>query len=168
MALTLIYLIFRQILTWLTLLLTDLDDRISTVRFLIRDRDAKFTAAFEGVFASERIRILRSAPRAPRANAFAERWVGTLRRELLDRMLVINRQQLQTTLTEYVDHYNTHRPHRSLGQAAPLKPLPTTPLGDNFRVLRGHRLGGLIHEYSQVARRDPNYRHPQGGRVDAP
>jgi transposase InsO family protein len=132
-------------------LLMDLDDRISTVKFPIRDRDTKFTHAFDAVFASESIRVLRSPPQAPRANAFAERWISTLRRELLDHMLITNQHQLQTVLAEYVDHYNTHRPHRSLRQAAPLKPLPTAAADDNIRILRRDRLGGLIHEYSQAA-----------------
>jgi transposase InsO family protein len=99
---------------------------------------------------SEGTRILLSPPRAPRANAYAERWVGSLRRELLDRMLM-NRRQLQAALTEYVDHFNSHRPHRSLGQAAPLRPLPADTAGDNIRVLRRDRLGGLIHEYAHAA-----------------
>ncbi|MFC6019883.1 integrase core domain-containing protein [Plantactinospora solaniradicis] len=132
-------------------LLMDLDDRIPTVKFLIRDRDSKFTQTFDAVFAGEDIQVLRTPPQAPRANAFAERWIGTLRRELLGRMLIINQRQLQAALTEYVDHYNTHRPHRSLGQAAPLKPLPTTTPADNIHTLRRDRLGGLIHEYSQAA-----------------
>jgi putative transposase len=94
------------------------------VKYLIRDRDTKFTQAFDAVFASEGVRILLTPPQAPHANAYAERWVGTLRRELLDRMLILNQRQLHVALTEFVDHYNTHRPHRSLGQAAPLRPLP--------------------------------------------
>jgi transposase InsO family protein len=132
-------------------LLVDLADRASTLRFLIRDRDAKFTGAFDAVFAGEGIRILLTPPQAPRANALAERWVGTLRRELLDRTLILNQRQLQTVLAEYVDHYNTHRPHRSLDQAAPQQPLPAAAPHDNIRVLRQDRLGGLIHEYAQAA-----------------
>jgi putative transposase len=120
-------------------------------RFLIRDRDAKFTDGFDAVFGSEGIRILRTPVLAPRANAFAERWVGTVRRELLDRMLVLGRQQLETVLSGYVAHYNDHRPHRALGQAAPLTAIPLgAPTGD-VRVVRVDRVGGLIHEYAQVA-----------------
>ncbi len=132
-------------------LLMNLDDRISTVKFLIRDRDTKFTQAFDAVFASEGIRILLTPPQAPRANAYAERWVGTLQRELLDRMLILNQRQLHVALSEYVDHYNTHRPHRSLGQAAPLRPLPTLAPDDHIRIHRRDRLAGLIHEYAQAA-----------------
>jgi transposase InsO family protein len=129
----------------------ELADQATTVNFLIRDRDTKFSGMFDAVFASDGIRILLAPPQAPRANAHAERWVGTLRRELLDRMLILNQRQLQAALTEYVDHYNTHRPHRSLDQAAPLRPLPADTPSDNIRVLRRDRLGGLIHEYAQAA-----------------
>src|SRR6266567_349165 len=86
----------------------DLAERIGQVSFLIRDRDAKFTDSFDVVFGSEGIRILRTPVRAPRANAFAERWVGTVRRELLDRMLIVGRRHLETVLTGYVVHYLRH------------------------------------------------------------
>jgi transposase InsO family protein len=132
-------------------LLMELGDRASQFKFLIRDRDAKFTAAFDAVFAADGVRILRTPVRAPRANSYAERWVGTLRRELLDRMLIISRGQLESALSEYLDHYNSHRPHRSLNQAAPLKALPSAAHDDNVRVLRRDRLGGLIREYAQAA-----------------
>ena len=101
-------------------LLMGLEDRVGPFRWLIRDRDAKFTAAFDAVFAAEGIRVLRTPVRAPRANAYAERWVGTVRRELLDRMLIVGCRQLRWVLAEYADHYNGHRPHRALGQAPPL------------------------------------------------
>ena len=126
-------------------------DDIGRFRFLIHDRDAKFTAAFDAVFAAEGIAVLVTPVRAPRANAYAERWVGTVRRELLDRMLIFRCRQLQLVLTEYADHYNVHRPHRALGQASPLgpdEPAVVVPVG---RVVRRDRLGGLIHEYAQVA-----------------
>jgi putative transposase len=129
----------------------DLDDRAAQFRFLIRDRDSKFTDVFDAVFASEAMRILRTPVRAPRANAIAERWIGTVRRELLDRMLILNRRQLEAVLAEYVAHFNTHRPHRTLNQAAPLQPLPPPASPSQLRVRRQDRLGGLIHEYSQVA-----------------
>ena len=90
------------------------------VRFLIRDRDTRFTAGFDAVFAAEGIEVLRTSVRAPRANADAERWVGTVRREVLDRMLIFGCRQLVSVLAEYADHYNEHRPHRALGQAPPL------------------------------------------------
>jgi transposase InsO family protein len=88
---------------------------------------------------------------APRANAFAERWVGTVRRELLDRMLIIGRRHLETVLSDYVVHYNQHRPHRSLGQMPPLGAVASPASVAGARVVRLDRLGGLIHEYAQVA-----------------
>jgi putative transposase len=132
-------------------LLMGLEDRVGQFRWLIRDRDAKFTAAFDAVFAAEGIRVLRTPVRAPRANAYAERWVGTVRRELLDRMLILGCRQLRWVLAEYVDHYNGHRPHRALGQAPPLEPSVPVLLAPSGRVVRRDRLGGLIHEYAQVA-----------------
>ena len=132
-------------------LLMDLADRIEQLRFLVRDRDAKFTDTFDAIFASEGIRILRTPMRAPRANAFAERWVGTVRRELLDRMLLLGRRHLEIALLGYVAHYNQHRPHRALGQAPPQGAVPPPAPAANVRVLRVDRLGGLIHEYIQVA-----------------
>ncbi len=124
------------------------------VKFLIRDRDARFAASFDEVFRSEGIRILRTPIRAPRANAFAERFVGTVRRECLDRVLIFGRRHLEAVVHEYVEHYNSHRPHRSLGQlppqpkvAAPAKPKKVDP----SQLERTDRLGGLIHEYRLVA-----------------
>ncbi|MDQ3886517.1 MAG: transposase [Actinomycetota bacterium] len=101
------------------------------------------------MFASEGIGILYTPVRAPRANAIAERWISTVRGELLDRILILHRRHLEHSLAEYAVHCNEHRPHRALHQAAPLKPLsqPTSP--PDLR-LRRHRLGGLIHEYAQV------------------
>ena len=89
--------------------------------------------------------------RAPRANAYAERWVGTVRRELLDRMLILGCRQLRSVLAEYVDHYNGHRPHRALGLTPPLGPGESAVAVPAGRVVRRDRLGGLIHEYAQVA-----------------
>jgi transposase len=132
-------------------LLMDLDDRLAGFAFLIRDRDSKFTGVFDAVFASEGIRILRTPVRAPRANAIAERWIGTVRREILDRMLIVNRRHLETVLAEYVAHCNDHRPHRALQHAAPLRPLPPPSSQPDLHIRRHDRLGGLIHEYTQVA-----------------
>ena len=123
-------------------------------KFLIRDRDTKFSTSFDEVFRTEGVRIIRTPLQSPRANAFAERFVGTVRRECLDRMLVFHRRQLETVLSEFVDHYNEHRPHRSLGQQAPLtvgkKPLRIS-YPDPGQLRRSDKLGGLIHEYRLVA-----------------
>jgi transposase InsO family protein len=128
-----------------------LEDRVGQFRFLVRDRDTKFTVVFDAVFAAEGIQVLRTPVRAPRANAYAERWVGTVRRELLDRMLVFGRRHLVSVLAAYADHYNVHRPHRALGQAPPLGPVDPPVILSAGRVVRRDRLGGLIHEYAQVA-----------------
>ena len=122
-------------------------------RFLIHDRDAKFTGGFDEVFRSEGLEIVKTPIRAPRANAYAERFVGTVRRECLDWILVVGRSQLERILEIYVEHYNGHRPHRGLGLMAP-QPGPTPRLvasPESGRVRRRDRLGGLIHEYSAAA-----------------
>jgi putative transposase len=125
---------------------------VSGFRFLVRDRDTKLTPAFDTVFAAEGIRVLRTPVKAPKANAYAERWVGTVRREALDRMLILGRQQLVSVLAEYADHYNVHRPHRALGRAPPLgRGEAAAVAGSAGRVVQRDRLGGLIHEYAQVA-----------------
>ena len=132
-------------------LLMNLGDHADGLKFLIRDRDTKFTAAFDAVFTAIGVRIIKSPVRAPRANAIAERWVGSARRECLDRMLITGERHLRLVLDEYADHYNSHRPHRTLQQNPPAGRVH--PPGDvtSVRVLRRDRLGGLIHEYSQVA-----------------
>jgi putative transposase len=132
-------------------LLMRVGEDVAGFRFLVRDRDAKFTVAFDAVFATEGIEVLRTPVRAPRANAYAERWVGTVRREVLDRMLILRRQQLVSVLAEFADHYNLHRPHRSLGQEPPLGRGEAVVAGSAGRVVRRDRLGGLVHEYAQVA-----------------
>ena len=131
-------------------LLMDLGDRVTEFRFLIRDRDSKFTAAFDAVFTGTDIRIIRTPVQAPRANAIAERWIGTLRRECLDHLLIIGGRHLAAVLQEFVEHYNTHRPHRSLDQRPPAGPT-RPPSGATIRPLRRDRLGGLLHEYLHVA-----------------
>jgi putative transposase len=133
-------------------LMMDLDERLDTVKFLLRDRDTKFTAAFDAVFTGADIRILRSPIRAPRANAIMERWIGSCRRELLDQTLIWNQRHLLRVLREYENHYNSHRPHRSLGQAAPLKLLPAAVTDlDSFRLRRRGRISGVINEYTHAA-----------------
>ena len=133
-------------------LLMDLEDAGMRVKFVLHDRDATFTAAFDAVFQAAGARTVHSAVQAPRMNSIMERWIGSCRRELPDRTLTWNQRHLMTVLREYEDFYNTHRPHRTLNQAAPLRPLPggVTDL-DRFRVLRRDRAGGVIHEYRLVA-----------------
>ena len=128
--------------------LMDLGERADQFLFLIRDRDAKFTATFDAVFTGADIRIIRTPVQAPRANA--ERIIGTLRRECLDQLLITGQRHLAVVLQEYLEHYNTHRPHRSLNQQPPAGPTPP-PSGATIRPLRRDRLGGLVHEYLQVA-----------------
>jgi putative transposase len=131
--------------------LMNVADRVGQFRFLIRDPDTKFTAAFDAVFGAEGIEVRTTPVRAPRANAYAERWVGTVRREVLDRMLIFGCRQLRSVLAEYADHYNGHRPHRALGQAAPLRPAEPPLVLTIGRVVRRDRIGGLIHQYAQAA-----------------
>jgi putative transposase len=131
-----------------------LSEREFPLRFLIHDRDRKFTAAFDEVFRSEGVEIVRTPVRAPKANAIAERFVGTVRRECLDWLLVVHRRHLERILRVFVDHYNGHRPHRALSLAAPgsgrsTLRLLTTPAGPAVRSR--DRLGGLVHEYSRAA-----------------
>jgi len=97
------------------------------------------------------VRIIRSPVRAPRANAIAERWVASARRECLDRMLITGERHLRLVLAEYVDHYNTHRPYRALQQNPPAGRAHPPAEVTSMRALRRDRLGGLIHEYTQVA-----------------
>ena len=133
-------------------LLMDLEDTGTRVKFVLHDRDASFTAAFDAVFQASGVRIVRSAVRAPRMNSVMERWIGSCRRELLDRTLIWNKRHLMIVLREYEDFYNTQRPHRTLKQAAPLRPLPDGVADlDHFRIRRRDRAGGVIHEYRLVA-----------------
>ena len=133
-------------------LLMDLEDAGMSVKFALHDRDASFTAAFGAVFQAAGARVVRSAIQAPRMNAVMERWVGSCRRELPDRTLIWNQRHLMTVLREYEDFCSTHRPHRTLNQAAPLRPLPDGLTGlDHLRVRRRDRAGGVIHEYRLVA-----------------
>lgn len=132
----------------------DLGERVETLRFLVRDRDCKFTAAFDAVFADEGIEIILTPIQAPRANAISERIVGTLRRELFDRIMIRNVSHLLHVLTVYQDHYNGHRPHQSRHQRAPdIEANPVRPITDldAARIQRHSVIGGLVNEYSQTA-----------------
>jgi putative transposase len=131
-------------------LLMDLGEHAESAKFLIRDRDTKVTAAFDAIFTSTGIRSINTPVRAPRANAIAERWIGTVRRECTDRLLILGERHLRHVLTAYTDPYNRHRPHRTLAQAPPAG-RSISKAGSSLRVLRHDRLGGLIHEYKQVA-----------------
>jgi transposase InsO family protein len=135
-----------------------LDDERVAARFLIRDRDSKFTASFDEVFRAEGIRVIKAPVRASRARAHAERWVESLRRECLDRLLILGRRQLERVVPVYARHYNRHRPHRSLDQRPALAKPP--PIGERApsseplqldRLRRRDRLGGLLHEYELAA-----------------
>jgi putative transposase len=132
-------------------LLMDLEERGRQVRFLVHDRDSKFSAAFDAVFATEGIRIIRTPVRAPNANAHVERWVGSVRRECLDRLLIAGRRHLEHVLRADAHHYNHGRPHRALDLQPPDPPAAVAARGDPPAPLTGvHRrdlLGGLIHEY---------------------
>ena len=134
-----------------------LGERFEDIRFLIRDRGSNFTAAFDAVFQAAGTRIVRTAVQAPRMNAICERLVGTLRRELLDRVLILGEAHLRAVLTEYQVHYNTARPHQGIAQHVPGGEHDGDHLTvvfadlDRERILRKPVLGGLINEYSRAA-----------------
>ena len=126
----------------------------SHTRALLRDRASQFTGDFDEIFRSEGLKILKTPVQAPVANAFAERWIATLRRELLDRTIIWNQRQLQRLVTDYIDHYNIHRPHRSLDQRPPRHTTPdnnTTEHPLPIRLVRTTRCDGLINEYKHAA-----------------
>ena len=132
-----------------------LDERFEGIKFLLRDRGSNFTASFDAVFQAAGARILVSAVQAPRMNAICERLVGTLRREVLDRTLILGEAHLRAVLTEYQTHYNTARPHQGIAQHVPGsdRHIPRSAMTD-CSVARIHRrpvLGGLINEYTQAA-----------------
>ncbi|WP_041255970.1 integrase core domain-containing protein [Frankia sp. EAN1pec] len=131
-------------------LLMDLDERGHRFRFLIRDRDTKFTASFDAVFAGAGIDVVRTPPQSPQANAIAERWVGTARRECTDRLLIVSEQHLTSVLDSYAKHFNPHRPHRSLSQHPPDSPPVVAPTPDST-IRRTRILGGMINEYRNAA-----------------
>jgi putative transposase len=117
---------------------------------LLRDRDAKFPGPFDEVFRTEGLTAVKTPVRAPRANAFAERWVGSVRRECLDHVLVFGRRHLQRVLSAYAEHYNRARPHRGLDLQPP-DPGPRAEAVPGAKVRRHDVLGGLIHEYHRSA-----------------
>jgi transposase InsO family protein len=124
------------------------EDRCHDKRFIVHDRDSKFSSAFDAVLRSEGIRVLKTPIRSPRANAYAERFVGTVRRECLDWMIVWSRRHLEHVLRRYVDHYNSERPHRSLALQTPDPPRTTAKIVASAREIGRRRvLSGLIHEY---------------------
>ena len=131
-------------------LLMDLGGRAGQFRFLIRDRDSKFTSVFDEVFAGSVMRIIKTPVRSPRANSFAERYAGTLRRECLDHLLIYSERHLRRILAEYARHYNEHRPHQSREQRPPLHE-PGQPVDIADRIRRRQVVHGLINEYRRAA-----------------
>jgi putative transposase len=138
-------------------LVMDLQDTGAAMRFLIRDRDSRYTAALDAVLADEGITVAKTGVRMPGMNAIMERWVRSCRTELLDRTLIVNQAHLMLmhALGEYETFYNSHRPHRALDAAAPLRPLrppitePAAP--KRLDIRRRDRLGGILHEYQHAA-----------------
>jgi transposase InsO family protein len=133
--------------------LMDTDMNTQGRKFLIRDRGGQFTDAFDAVFTDAGLRVLKSPPQVPKANAHCERFIGTLRRELLDRTLILNERHLRRTVTRYLEHYNGHRPHRALSQLCPSQAEAGPPRPIDLAEYHVHRtavLGGLINEY-QIA-----------------
>ncbi|MCP5028903.1 MAG: transposase [Actinomycetia bacterium] len=129
-------------------------DRLTGAGALVRDRGSQFIDAFDEVFRTEGVKILKTPVRTPVANTFAKRWIGTLRRELLDRTIIWNQRQLERLVIDYIDHYNTHRPHRSLGQRPPRPAAPDEAArvaSQPLRVIRTSRCDGLINEYRNAA-----------------
>jgi transposase InsO family protein len=128
---------------------------MDSLRFLLRDRDSRYTRSFDAVFEADDVEILLSPPRAPRANAICERVVGTLRREILDRILICNEAHAHAVLTAYIRHYNQHRPHQSRQQLPPDRTEPPGPATVTdlhaHRIRRKPVLDGLINEYHHAA-----------------
>lgn len=129
-------------------LTADLAEAQQLIRFLIRDRDAKFTGSFDEVFRSDGAEVILTPVRAPRANSFAERFVRSVRTECLDWMLILGRRHLQRVLREYVEHYNEERPHRGLAPETPRHNVPSSRSAKSDVTIHSrNRLGVLIHEY---------------------
>jgi putative transposase len=126
-----------------------LGERAGEFRFLIRDRDSKFTAAFDDVVSGNGTRVIKTPVRSPRATAFAERFAGPLRRECLDHMLILGEGHLRKVLAEFARHYNGHRPHQGLQQEPPRQRGRAVDI--TARIERGQVLSGLISEYRRAA-----------------
>ena len=126
-----------------------IEDRLGKTQFLIRDRDAKYSGPFDELFRCESVRVLRTPIRSPKADAFAERFVKTVRHECLDHVLVFSERHLERILREYFRHYNRERPHRGLSLQTPEPQLASNHAGGE--IVRVQRLGGLIHEYHRIA-----------------
>jgi transposase InsO family protein len=127
------------------------EDRDTSIRFLVHDRDKRFGPTFDEVIRAEGIQILPTPWRAPKANAYAERFIRTIRTECLDRLLILGERHLRAVLDTYVDHYNHQRPHRGLDLHPPNGPPPDVPLAPADTIVRRDRLGGLLHEYYRSA-----------------
>ena len=132
-------------------LLMTLEDHADGVKFLIRDRDTKFTASFDAVFYCQGIRVIKTPIRSPRANAYAERWVRTVRTECLDWILIVGHRQLERVLRRYARHFNRQRPHRGIDLGAPVAGSRVTAAPPPLHAHRHDVPGGLIHEYHPVA-----------------
>jgi transposase InsO family protein len=128
-----------------------LGERTDRFRFLVRDRGGQFTNMFDAVFTGAGIDVITTPPRCPRANAYAERWVRTLRSELTDRMLIFGQPHLCHVLAEYVRLYNESRPHRALNLSPPRPPATVIDLDEQRRIRRKPILNGLINEYERAA-----------------
>ncbi|MFE8950599.1 integrase core domain-containing protein [Streptomyces sp. NPDC007856] len=136
-------------------LVMDLEDAGTTVKYLIRDRDAKFPALFDQLLGEAGIQVVHTGVRMPRMNSIMERWVQTCRHELLDRTLIWNERHLRHDLRQFEVHHNTHRPHQAMNQAAPLRAVlePIADIGRISRldIRRRNRLSRVIHEYRHAA-----------------
>ena len=127
-------------------------DRLEGARALVRDRGSQFINSFDEIFRTEGVKVLKTPVRTPVANTFAERWIGSIRRELLDRTIIWNRRQLERLVVDYIAHHNEHRPHQSLNQRppTPLDEPPETP-PTTVTVLRTSRCDGLIKKYRNAS-----------------